>query len=184
MGNILAGILPILVSYRPRPRKEQTIILIGLDYSGKTTLLTRLKNPQQNVLILPTEAFNLGSIPFRKNTLTIWDLAGGPKTRLLWRHYFAGKQAIVFVIDANDPVRLYEAVEILKNIADYPELIGVPFLIFANKSDFPSAMSVEEISAELPPLPTHQYYVQACSAETLEGVYEGLTWLLNLKKNK
>eukprot|EP00461_Guttulinopsis_vulgaris_P006069 UN06091 len=37
--------------------------------------------------------------------LTVWDLGGGDKIRVLWRHYYEGCSAIIFVLDGADPER-------------------------------------------------------------------------------
>ncbi len=38
--------------------------------------------------------------------LTVWDVGGQDKVRQLWRHYYAGASALIFVIDSADVERL------------------------------------------------------------------------------
>ena len=38
----------------------------------------------------------------------MWDVGGQDKIRPLWRHYYAGTQALIFVVDSNDRDRIEE----------------------------------------------------------------------------
>ena len=48
-----------------------------------------------------------------------WDIGGGNEVRKDWPHYFENKQAIIFTVDASDPVRLTEV-----SWSDLPPLIS------------------------------------------------------------
>ena len=47
---------------------------------------------------------------------TLWDVGGLPKIRHLWPHYYANNDAVIFVVDSQDQVRLPEA---KKELADW-----------------------------------------------------------------
>jgi GTPase SAR1 family protein len=42
-------------------------------------------------------------------TFIVWDMGGQDKVRVLWRYYYEGVQAIIYVIDSSDRARLPEA---------------------------------------------------------------------------
>ena len=59
------------------------------------------------------------------------------------------------------------------------ELRDAVVLVFANKQDLPHAMSVTEVTdkLELHTLGNRRWHVQATTATTGEGLFEGLQWL-------
>ena len=67
---------------------------------------------------IPTIGFNVETLEFNKTSLTVWDIGGQPRIRLLWRHYFADVHGLIFVIDASDPTRFDEAKEELFKLHD------------------------------------------------------------------
>ena len=83
------------------------VLMVGLDASGKTTLLYRLKLDEV-VLTIPTIGFNVEIVGFKGNELTIWDVSGQPKLRLLWSHYFENTNVVIYVVDSTDKERIEE----------------------------------------------------------------------------
>lgn len=95
------------------------IVMLGLDASGKTTVLYRLKFGQY-INTVPTIGFNCEKIRVQTNksklvNFIIWDIGGQDKLRPLWRSYTRCTDGIVFVVDSVDEERLEEAkMELLK----------------------------------------------------------------------
>lgn len=95
------------------------IVMLGLDCSGKTTVLYRLKFGQY-ISTVPTIGFNCEKIRVQTTkskgvNFTIWDIGGQDKLRPLWRSYTRCTDGIVFVVDSVDDERLEEAkMELLK----------------------------------------------------------------------
>ena len=87
------------------------LLLVGLDNSGKTTILSRIIDPDRlNTEITPT-------IGYQKSTFTrcgidfeVFDMSGESKYRGLWQSnatYTANKiDGIIFVIDSSDKFRI------------------------------------------------------------------------------
>ena len=73
-------------------KKEMRILMVGLDASGKTSILYRLKlgKPKKTI---PTIGFNVETLEYKNIAFTVWDVGGQEKLRALWRHYFANTQA-------------------------------------------------------------------------------------------
>lgn len=63
------------------------------------------------------------------------DVGGQDKIRPLWRHYYTGTQALIFVIDAADRDRVDEARQELHRIINDREMRDAIILVFANKQD-------------------------------------------------
>jgi len=162
-------------------KKEKRILMIGLDASGKTTILYKMKLGEV-VTTIPTFGFNVETIEYLNFSLTIWDVGGQPQTRNLWRHYYQGTNVIIFVVDSNDSERMEDARVELKKCFLEDELDGVPLLVFTNKQDLPNAMSISEITSSLAlnELTGRKFYIQPCCATTGDGLYEGLDWIKSI----
>ncbi|KAL2014853.1 hypothetical protein VTN00DRAFT_2378 [Thermoascus crustaceus] len=93
-------------------KEEYSVLLLGLDNAGKTTLLSQIKalylpprpdgapaNPGKTV---PTVGQNVATIPLPDMYLKIWDVGGQISMRGLWQSYYASCHAIIFVVDSAD----------------------------------------------------------------------------------
>ena len=157
---------------------EKKLLMVGLDASGKTTILYKLKLGEC-VTSIPTIGFNVEEVMYKNFKMSIWDIGGQDKIRKLWKHYYENSDGLIFVVDAADPVRIIEASEELAMLHRDPSLNGVPFLIFANKQDLPNSLSVERLGERLNVgnMRTRNWKIQSSIATSGEGLYEGLDWL-------
>ncbi|CAE7237114.1 ARF1 [Symbiodinium pilosum] len=151
--------------------------MLGLDAAGKTTILYKLKLSQV-VTTIPTVGFNVETVEYRNINFTVWDIGGQDKIRKLWRYYLQGTDGLIFVVDSSDRDRINDAQEELQSILAQPEMEKTVLLVLANKQDLPNAMSTSEVTQalELQKL-RHKWFIQATSAPTGDGLYEGLDWL-------
>ncbi|KAL5019455.1 hypothetical protein ScPMuIL_002347 [Solemya velum] len=157
--------------------KEVRIIIQGLDAAGKTTILYRLKLGEV-VTTIPTIGFNVETISYNKVNITAWDVGGRDKMRPLFRHYYAGTDAILFVVDSNDRERISQIADELQTTVNEDQLRDAVFCIIANKQDLVGAMSVEEVYKELNLRNIKQKHsIFPASAIKGEGLYEPLDWL-------
>jgi ADP-ribosylation factor-like protein 13B len=108
---------------------ELTILVIGLDNSGKTTLTMAL-NGDLDPFVVPTVGF---SAPIRKRLhgtdVVFYDLGGGMRIRGVWPNYFADVHGVVYVVDAADRERLKESGEELRSALAHPMIVGKPLLV-------------------------------------------------------
>jgi ADP-ribosylation factor related protein 1 len=92
---------------------EYSVLLLGLDNAGKTTLLSQIKAlylpqpsegaPPQNIgRTVPTVGQNVATIPLQDMYLKIWDVGGQTSMRGLWQSYYSSCHAIIFVVDSTD----------------------------------------------------------------------------------
>ena len=131
------------------------------------------------VTTIPTIGFNVETVEYRNITFTVWDIGGQNRIRPLWRHYFLGTQALVFVVDSSDTDRFEEAANELHGLLQADELRDAAVLVLANKQDLPNAASASELidKLSLHSLRHREWYIQSCSATLGQGIYEGLDWL-------
>lgn len=74
---------------------------------------------------------------FSKNGInfTVYDMSGQGRYRSLWEHYYSDVEAIIFVIDSTDRIRICVAREELEQLLDHGQIRDTmaPILFFANK---------------------------------------------------
>mmetsp|Transcript_37711 Transcript_37711/g.75114 ORF Transcript_37711/g.75114 Transcript_37711/m.75114 type:complete len:120 (-) Transcript_37711:1816-2175(-) len=99
MTSIISSMLQSLF-----PSAQFRGLFIGLDASGKTTILYKLKLGEV-ITTMPTIGFNVETVNLSGIELTMWDVGGCDKIRPLWRHYYKNTQAVVFIVDCNDKDR-------------------------------------------------------------------------------
>ena len=112
--------------------REVKMCVLGLDNSGKTTILKALSREEiQNVM--PTQGFNVKTLQNGNFKFNVWDLGGQKAIRQHWKNYFEKLDCLIFVIDSSDRMRMDETGEELQKLLEEDQLAGVPVLIFANK---------------------------------------------------
>jgi len=130
-------------------KQEMELTLVGLQNSGKTTLVNVLANGQFQEDMIPTVGFNMKKITKGNVTIKLWDIGGQPRFRSMWERYCRGVNSIVFVVDAADPEKFETASKELHELLNKPPLAGIPLLVLANKNDLPDAASSDDIIQKL-----------------------------------
>jgi len=165
---------------------KMRVVLVGLDASGKTTILYRLAFGD-TVGTVPTVGFNVQTICFGRMSFITWDVGGQKKLRQLWQYYLKNTNAVIFVVDSSDSYRLQEAREALRELLHRPELDGGVLLVLANKQDQPNALPPGEIAKALKlkrmARRTH-WHVESTIGTTGNGLYEGLAWMAEVLHNR
>ena len=174
MGNWIVKVLDTLSG-----TSRKKILLLGLDAAGKTTILYKL-NLGDTVNTIPTVGFNVENVLYKNIEMNCWDIGGQEKIRRLWYHYYEGADAVIFVVDCNDPERMQEAKQELYALMDHDALRHASLLVYANKQDLPQSMTTSQIANKLE-LATRMrgrpWHVQGAVAISGEGLYDGLDWL-------
>ncbi|CAG9321993.1 unnamed protein product [Blepharisma stoltei] len=176
MGSFYSKIWQILYS-----DKGRRILILGLDASGRTTMLYKLKLVEV-LSSIPTIGFSVEKDLNRKYNFQIWDIDGQLKLRDLWHSYYKDTEAVIFIVDSPDRERVEEATEVLHEMLENELIKGIPLLVFANKQDLPHAMTVLEIAnkLDLHSIRGRPLLIQAACAIAGEGIYEGLDWLRSI----
>ena len=158
--------------------KKAYILILGLDASGKTTLLNRLKT-NEGCHTIPTIGFNTETIVYGRLTFTLFDIGGQARLRNLWFHYFQNCDAIVFVVDCNDGKRFDIAKKEIWKLLNHPSLKDIPFLFFANKQDLPNAVKRDALITRLGLMKIRgrEWKVAESTATEGYGIEEGFDWL-------
>eukprot|EP01031_Cornospumella_fuschlensis_P025173 gene25173-30401_t len=171
---------------------EHRLLMVGLDASGKTTVLYKLKLGEI-VTTIPTIGFNVETVLYKGVNFTMWDVGGCDKIRPLWRHYYQNTQGIIYVVDTNDMLRFPDeghdaystALGLFKSTIIEDELRDAVILVFLNKIDLPDGRkNIAHMTEQFKRFGArHVMHIQPCCASTGEGLYEGLDWLAKTLKN-
>lgn len=86
-------------------------------------------------------------------TLNVWDVGGQRTLRPYWRNYFEQTDAIVWVVDSSDRLRLEDCRLELHSLLLEDRLAGASLLVFVNKQDIPGSLTQDEIRDVRPPSP-------------------------------
>jgi len=159
--------------------QDARILLVGLDNAGKTTLLYKFKIGE-TITTIPTIGFNTEEFQYKNVKFSMWDVGGQERIRALWKYYYQGAQAIIFMVDSSDHDRLEEARDQLHQMLTEDLLKNVSVLVLANKQDLPKAASVTRVAEKmnLASLPhSCKWRIEGTNAVSGEGIYEGLDWL-------
>ena len=131
--------------------KEGSLVVLGLDNAGKTTMLHRLRTGGDVRSFPPTdrpsqtEHFEThGGIRFRA-----WDLGGHEAVRHLWEDYVCESSAVLFLVDATDSDRFREAGFELDALVGEKIVEGLPVAILLNKCDSEEARPTAEICEKI-----------------------------------
>ncbi|TNV75364.1 hypothetical protein FGO68_gene13769 [Halteria grandinella] len=165
-----------------KPHYRQ-LLLIGLDGSGKTTLIKHFKRIEENSyeFYTSTPYINIEKVtlPFSNLPCVVYDLSGQGRYREGWSFFYPDVDGIFFVVDTSDRARLSVVQEVLFEIAKHPLLRtrSIPFVVLANKQDHPDRVEEDDIRKILQVdllkgMTQMQFYVKNTIGRTGQGVSE------------
>ncbi|KAF3394753.1 ADP-ribosylation factor-like protein 2 [Talaromyces pinophilus] len=165
--------------------KEMRILMLGLDNAGKTTIVKQIMN-EDVTTVSPTLGFIIKTIDFQGYKLNIWDVGGQKTLRSYWRNYFEKTDALIWVVDATDRLRIDDCREELAGLLLEERLMGASLLIFLNKTDVGGCMTESDIyeGLQLDAIKTHKWAIFPCSAMTGKNLHEGLDWVVQDAKDR
>uniref|UniRef100_T1IP28 ADP-ribosylation factor-like protein 6 n=1 Tax=Strigamia maritima TaxID=126957 RepID=T1IP28_STRMM len=163
-------------------KREASVLVVGLDNSGKTTIINHFKpSDQKSIDIVPTVGFNIEKFRAKSVGFTAFDMSGQGRYRNLWEHYYKTANGIIFVVDSSDQLRLVVAKDELDLMLQHPDISArrMPILFYANKMDEKNSLSSVKISLALglEGIRDKPWHICASNAVTGEGLQEGVDWL-------
>ncbi|CAJ0578789.1 unnamed protein product, partial [Mesorhabditis spiculigera] len=169
-------------------KKQVNICVIGLDNSGKTTVLNQLKTPDTRVSnIVPTVGLTVTNFTSPYINFNAFDMSGQSKYRNLWDSYYATSEGLMFVVDSADRLRISVARDELWMLLDHKDLVNrkIPILVLANKMDEKDAMTSAEITSSLglDMVRGRAWHIASTCALTGAGLPAALEWLSTNIKN-
>ncbi|VDO51236.1 unnamed protein product [Onchocerca flexuosa] len=103
-------------------RKQVNVLMIGLDNSGKSTIINEMKAKDDQVTqVLPSVGCATEKFIFNNTTFLVHDMSGKGKYRNLWENYYKEVDGVVFVVDSSDRLRLVVAQDELQLMLENKE---------------------------------------------------------------
>ncbi len=128
--------------YLTKPKMK--VVVAGLNYAGKTSLINRLINDinyNDMINLEPTIGANVEEYQSEKIDLILWDL-GGQKDNINEylespERFFVQVDVLIFVVDSQDDVRYNEAVKYLNDLTNILAFLNERpyFVVLLNKAD-------------------------------------------------
>jgi ADP-ribosylation factor-like protein 6 len=176
------GLLDSLIEWLGLRRRDVTVLVVGLDNSGKSSLLNYLRPPEsQTDYIAPTVGFNVEHFSCKGLSFTAFDMSGQSRYRTLWSNYYRRTNGIIFVIDSSDKTRMLVAREEVQQLLSHPDISSrnIPILFFANKMDIRDALSDVGVSSalSLDSIINKSWHICSSNALKGDGVPDGIQWL-------
>ena len=161
-------------------KQEMELSLVGLQNSGKTTLVGVIASGDFTEDMIPTVGFNMRKVQKGKVTIKLWDLGGQPRFRSMWERYCRGVNAIVYVVDSADADSIAVSKTELHELLAKPALEGIPVLVLGNKNDLPDAVSVDELidRLNLRSVTNRELCCYSISAKRAVNIDMTLDWLI------
>lgn len=161
-------------------KQEMEVTLVGLQNSGKTTLVTLITNGQFSEDMIPTVGFNMRKFTKGNVVMKLWDLGGQQRFRSMWERYCRGVNAIVYVLDAADHAKIPSAKAELQSLLEKPQLNGIPVLVLGNKNDLADALTVDQIIEQLglKEIKNREVSCYSISAKNNVNIEITLQWLI------
>lgn len=111
------GLLSIIKKQKEKDREIRCLV-IGLDNSGKSTIVNQLLSPEEREdKITPTIGFQIKSFSIDDTyNVNLWDVGGQSSLRPFWENYFTKTDVLMWCIDASLEVRFDESFQELKSL--------------------------------------------------------------------
>ncbi|KAH8254384.1 hypothetical protein KR032_009778 [Drosophila birchii] len=200
------GMLHNLADLIKIKKDKMTILVLGLNNSGKSSIINHFKkSSEQTSIVVPTVGFMVEQFYSKCGCGNIYiellkmrtlcpgtgmagvsikaiDMSGATRYRNLWEHQFKNCHGIIYVIDSSDRMRFVVVKDELDLVLRHPDLCNriVPILFYGNKSDMEDSLSSVKIAAalRLENIKEKPWHICSSNAISGEGLGEGVQWLI------
>ncbi|XP_017051269.1 ADP-ribosylation factor-like protein 6 [Drosophila ficusphila] len=178
------GMLHNLADLIKIKKDKMTILVLGLNNSGKSSIINHFKkSSEQTSIVVPTVGFMVEQFYSMSGvSIKAIDMSGATRYRNLWEHQFKNCHGIIYVIDSSDRMRFVVVKDELDLVLKHPDLCNriVPILFYGNKSDMEDSLSSVKIAAalRLENIKDKPWHICSSNAISGEGLGEGVQWLI------
>lgn len=161
------------------PDNYKLVLLMGLDESGKTSLINKFVY-DEFFKPTPTDLADHTKYTCNDKNLFIRELGGRYRFRENWPELYKDAAALIWVVDIVDRGRVIESREELEKVLNHPLIQSLPVLIIFNKIDSRLKMTHEKCDElmQISNLFENRKYkvIDTCHI-TCENMKEGFEWL-------
>ena len=165
--------------------KKLEVVLVGLENSGKTTLLNVLAAGRP-VETCPTIGLNVKLVRKGGVQMKCWDIGGQAQYRSEWGRYTRGCDVIIFVVDSHAIESIPLARKELHRLLEDRELATTPVLVVSNKIDLEPHVTEGDLIRDLnlDYVTENPWIVIPISALKVVNVDQVLQWLIKQGNSK
>ena len=143
---------PVVTANDSLTTRVITILLVGIEDSGKSTLLLRWQDKQM-ANSKPTKGVRPSTFCLDDSCkLRVLDVGGSKDFRGVWKNHFHTCHCVCFLLDiSSTDVRYRESLEVLRETSSHPYMQRKPFLVLCtslNGENGISQRSMEEVRQE------------------------------------
>jgi small GTP-binding protein len=118
MFGLLRGIVN---GIKDRSTAKASILILGIDGAGKTTLVESLMAnaypDRRPKTIRPTNGLNTETISSGNVSLRFWDLGGAESFRSIWQNYLTDATAVLYVVNGRQLDRTHESRKLFDDVS-------------------------------------------------------------------
>ncbi|XP_068090367.1 ADP-ribosylation factor-like protein 9 isoform X2 [Hyperolius riggenbachi] len=119
------------------------VVVLGLDGSGKTSVLNSMTASKGKFVTTPTGGVNAMCVSNGNSKMEFLEIGGSENLRPYWKMYLSRAFAVIFVVDSADHSRLPLAKRHLHQLIQQDTVL--PLIVLANKQDLENAYHITEI---------------------------------------
>ncbi|KAG6663094.1 hypothetical protein CIPAW_02G002100 [Carya illinoinensis] len=159
--------------------------LIGLQGSGKSSLVNVVDTGAYSEDMTTTVGFNMRKVTKGNVTIKFWDLGGQARFRSMWERYCRVVSAIVYAVDAADPDNLSISKSELHDLLSKSSLSGIPLLVLGNKIDKRGVVSEQALIDQmgLKSIIDREVCCFMISCKNLTNIDSVIDWLVKHSKS-
>ncbi|KAK0140597.1 ADP-ribosylation factor-like protein 9 [Merluccius polli] len=128
---------------KPSQKAGNQVLVLGLDGSGKTSLLHCFSTGGLEQDVVPTEGFNAVSINREDLQIEFLEIGGKEHLRPYWQKYLGRAAVLVFVVDSSRADLFPTAKAHLQELVAQDPLL--PLVVLANKQDLAGACGITDL---------------------------------------
>ena len=157
------------------------MLCLGLSGSGKSTLLAQLVG-ENTANIVPTDGFNIKTLPINGIVLSIKELGGSERVQTFWTNYYDDKHALIFVVDSSSSdSSLQESINTLRKILSNQSFRKRPCMVLGTHKDKPQARTHQQMEDHFREvLLDHEWALVCCSAFDRHSIQNAMCSLSSL----
>jgi hypothetical protein len=119
-------------------RLSARVLVVGLDRSGKSLLVRRLRGPKpagETETVLPTAGLERMCFSKKRVDWTFLEVSAPttPQAKAFWSPWLSAVDAVVFVVDASDTLRLAELSQLFSAVVADSSRRRLPLLVLCNE---------------------------------------------------
>ena len=161
---------------------EIKVLFIGLDWAGKTSIITKLKGLEsgERFEIFPTAFLNCARITLNNKKFNCIEVSGLKRYRKVWKNFYNEVDGIIFVIDGTDVGRMHLIKSLITDLDNNLEK-NIPVVFMVNKQDIvDKSLNIEQVKniIEIDRMATDfNWHIVKSVSYTGEGINEAFDYI-------